>query len=285
MVLKNLKIRYKKFLNSFEKESKVYILPSRFGLFYIVVTFISFVFSLSFGHPLSYFFSIILLVFFVMIAFLTNNYMKGVDIKREESVFLPEGKAELRLSFYHTSSVPAYFQVQILDHDYLVKRFESSLHLDLNDWGLMKNVNIKVSSVYPFFLFKSWKNICLIKNLYIIPSFDKDILGDSDNEEIELRNYIYGDNFSRVNWKRSTEDKQLVVQRIDASQFNHIGKNAVFDLVESRLEKDFAYNYLGELFFYINNRWVIRSPRGSEYTREQLRSNFLLHMESLLYGN
>ncbi|WP_157680674.1 DUF58 domain-containing protein [Bacteriovorax sp. Seq25_V] len=283
--MKNLRARYRKFLNSFEKESKVYILPSRFGFFYLTVTFISFVFSLSFGHPLSYFFSIVLLVFFVMIAFLTNNYMKGIDVQRVDSLILTEENAVLRLSFSHTSSVPAYFHIYILDHDYLVKRYESNLRLDLETWGSVKDVNLKISSVYPFFLFKSWKNILLIKNLYIVPSFTPDVDGEIENEDFELRNYIYGDNYSRINWKRSSDERTLVTSLIEYGESDRLGNIVTFDLVERELKKELAKLYLGKLYFYYQNRWQVRNSSGKIYRTDQLRANILTHMEKFSYGS
>ncbi len=171
---------------------RVFILPTRFGVYFITIIFILFLMSLSYGHSLAIS-ATFLFVSIVMISIIYTNYnLYGVVLKEQRSkkpffnhddfqISLfnewgrprPDIELEVSLQSLHDKKNLTYIGATSL-----LGRMDSSVNLkpltsSKGRRGVYQIERIKVSSSFPFGLFRSWKFLRPLSEqsrLYIFPN-------------------------------------------------------------------------------------------------------------------
>lgn len=182
-------------------------MPSTFGVVYLLITFLSFIFSLSFGHSLTYLYSISMLIFFVFTAFIANGHVKNASILfKEEKIFI----FQKSLKTFNFKINKDFLDLKLRTHSHSFAIINGQLNLKFNNWGTIKTKDIEVSSSYPFFLFRAWKYLQINSDLYILPYIDSNQLQNDSESTPSLKNFSQGDKISRINWKKSFDDKIFI---------------------------------------------------------------------------
>jgi hypothetical protein len=244
--------------NSGAKSNKVFIIPSRFGIFYLLTLFLGIIISVSFGHPFSYFFSSLMFVLFVISSFISNNYLKTVEVKVIPGDFLVEQNSLMAIKLIIESKSD-----EILNCDISISNSKKksvlvngksttvTYYVNFEQWGEIKDLKIGLSSSYPFFLFYTWKYFKMNEAILVYPKVEKAQLNKlKDNtlheySDIELDKYQKGDSLSRVNWKKFSQSGKLYIKQ------DFGGDSEINLLEESLLEKIERERAIGLLCYEI----------------------------------
>ncbi len=234
-----LSLRLQSQLDNFEK---IYIIPTKFGIAFFSVNFISFIIALAFGHQFSYIFSISLLVIFVTSAMITNQYMKNILVKTTQSFVISSSSDDVFLPISLENHEEEVVDINIISVEKNIEvqsnhpSCESQMPLGKKSVGVYETHKLKMNSTYPLFLFKAWKSVDLKASVVIYPksSLVQRNEGSTTNDsinEIEHIKYRVGDNLSKVDWKIYARKGELF-SKVD------IGNNAqVFIIDESIILK------------------------------------------------
>lgn len=180
--LSQLQSRFKDLLS--KRYHRIYILPTQFGSYFILVIFILFLMSLSYGHSLAITGTFLFVSIVVMSTFYTNYNLSGIRFKANEksktyrplSLFKGEDlvlkfknlskkpRPDLRFdlevkrgqSLYKISGFKSFTKVQ--DHKVVFKTIYQNRSLKR---GVYKIQSLKVSSHFPFGLFGAWSYLQL----------------------------------------------------------------------------------------------------------------------------
>jgi len=164
-------------------------------------------------------------VLFVISSFISNSYVKHLKLSLVPSQNICEEESLMPLKLLVESmgdevvncSVEYEKKIkEVVVHD---KSSILTYYLKLNGWGNRDKVRVKLFSLYPFFLFYTWKYIELKGDFVVYPLVNKRELNklrdQSQNEfsDIELNKYTQGDPLSRVNWKKYAQSGKLYVKQ------------------------------------------------------------------------
>ncbi|WP_198295308.1 DUF58 domain-containing protein [Bacteriovorax sp. DB6_IX] len=253
--------------------NRVYIIPSRFGLLYLMILSFSIILAVSFGHAFSYYLSALLFVLFIIAAFMSNSYMKNLEIQIVEGDYLVSQSQDYGVKFHaHAIDDPSLSFIleyqsgnkksskEVLIHE---KKSLFTFYYNFFHWGVKKYLRMKVSSSYPFFLFTTWKYLKCEEEFIIYPKVSKRSFNrhkdtsQKEYDDIELRAYIQGEPLSRVHWKKYAQTSQLIVKTelggesdinlIDENLLNKIDKEIAVGIIcheiqeHIRKSKSFAY--------------------------------------------
>jgi len=269
------------------KGKKTYIIPSRFGLFYLMILFLSIIISVSFGHPFSYFFTSLLFVIFIISAFWANSYVSNLNVSsfNQDSLVQESKDFSLRLNISGPGQDIINCQVQH-DKGQSVDIFEDrseahiSVHSSFSKWGVKDSIRVKLSSSYPYFLFYTWKYINLEDRVYVYPSVDQTEMNkliDKNLQEfsdIEIDEYHKGDPLSRIYWKKvSSTGKYYIKQDVG-------GDSEINILDEAILQNESIENGVGVLCHSIHNH--IKSGKSFAYKSKDGRLKIVSHRKNML---
>lgn len=180
-------------------------------------------------------------VLFVISSFVSNSYLKTVEIKLIPGEFLVEEGALMPLKLLVESKSD-----EILNCDISIKNSEKksvlvkgksttlTYYTSFEKWGEIKDIKIRISSSYPFFLFYTWKFFKIPESILVYPKVEKAQLNKlKDNSlheysDIELDKYQKGDTLSRVNWKKFAQSGKLFVKQ-------DLGGDSEINLLEENL--------------------------------------------------
>lgn len=265
---------FNQFQIKFKRTNKVYIIPSRFGMMFVFITFLSFIFSLSFGHSLSYLFSISLIIFFLLCAVSANNYLADFILSYPTIDIFAKEFSKLNIKFEKNSELNwSTFKIYFRYNGKMKQITNGQFSFETNTWGTLKHCEILVESYFPFFLFKTWKYIDYTSNIFIYPvaNVQMDSIVDKDFEP-NIRPFVDGDLYSKINWKKSRLDKLITNIMENNSEEGDVKPAFTFD--ESILINELSTNDIKELllkFDYMNqiSSHVIRSD-GSKFSKVEV---------------
>lgn len=211
-------------------------MPTKFGTLFLIIIFLSFIFSLSFGHSLSYFFSITLLSLFVVAAFISNNLASGITLHPKNKELIGHVGQEVVNELILGANSHSYFSVEIpLAQKEVFSRYDNVNNLKNYNYKsnefkstfsqrghyILKNLLIK--STYPFGIFKTWKYLNADVHFYICSQLIELNISSVDSD-IEARQYQEGDSLSRINWKRSARGNDIIVNSFEKRQLSELGE-------------------------------------------------------------
>ena len=211
---------------------KVYIIPTRFGLAFFSVNFISFVIALAFGHQFSYIFSISLLVTFVTSAMITNQYMKNINIRPILNYSIGEEGDEILLPVSIENKEEQVIDLNLKTNEEFKKIhsnnevFETNFIFKNEKVGIYQSEKFRLNTTYPLFLFKAWKTKEIRTLLLIYPKShffeSREHYVDKEGiHEIEHVKYVEGDNLSKIDWKIYARKNELF-SKIDLGEQSNI---------------------------------------------------------------
>jgi uncharacterized protein (DUF58 family) len=149
------------------RHDKIFILPTRYGLYFIVIIFTLFLISLSYGHSLAFTTTFVFISLVMTSAHFTNYNLTGVKVI---AFYVPENVQEgvnshFRVSLRNTSN-KTRFDIQIgigkkfiSEPITLPKGETGQINIEVKDLtrGEYLLPRLTISSSFPFGLFYAWK--------------------------------------------------------------------------------------------------------------------------------
>ncbi|WP_372651383.1 DUF58 domain-containing protein [Halobacteriovorax sp.] len=244
--------------------NKTYILPSRFGLGLIFITFLVFIIAITFGHPFSYFITFFLTSIIVVCAFSTNSTISKLKTFHFHDEFIECGNEELvsvnisnreyssSMSLYTTSELSVNEKATIISNENNKLRFS----LKSDHCGILKMSRIKIHTTFPLGIFRAWKYIDSNKQVIVYPK--RVVAGDiyreslyskgSESENIynietkdeflDHRKFRDTDSWKHIDWKAFARGRGLLTKNFSGQDSNAV--------VLSVNHKD-NINYLGKV--------------------------------------
>lgn len=228
------------------KGDRIYILPTRFGIYFLVVIFILFVLALSFGNALALFASI----FFASIAMTSAIYthfnlekivLKGVMLpdmcfageNAAMEVVLENGARKRRFGvrgyiISNTRSKAEDIASMQTGHLTLPFQFEKR--------GIYSQSRLGVETDYPFGIFRSWRYFDINFNIEVAPTpkgdahlppsistkaIETDTKSNTNTSGGEFFShhspYLPGDNYRDIDWKAYAREKGLLKKEFETT--------------------------------------------------------------------
>ena len=244
------------FLRFFEKfggrHNKIFIIPTRYGLYFIVIVFILFLISLSYGHSLAFTTTFVFVALVMTSAHFTNYNLAGVDIiaVHPPADTFEGGEARIKVTLRNTTKKHRFdLFLKVSDYGecdaFTLAPGETSSH-ELSLKGLERGEyeikRITVATSFPFGLFYAWKFWYEKQSFYIFPEITQDNIelpkplsnskerGDHEgNPEIGAeeffghQNYDVGMPLRAIDWKAYARGKGLLLKKfIEQSDVNYI---------------------------------------------------------------
>lgn len=172
---------------------RIYILPTRVGLYFSCVIFILFTISFSYGHSLAYSTSFILVSVLVISLPYTNYNINNISLRLPSGHYQYEGEGEalsvtlLNLAKKERYDIALHFIIKgkagqfefVLDPTDLADSESKSLSLNLNSlpMGRYRELRVRIKSSFPFGLFYSWSYRTIAIDLCVFPPKSKETTG------------------------------------------------------------------------------------------------------------
>lgn len=155
------------------KSFKTFIIPTKFGLYYLAALFILFLISLTYGHSLAFFSSFYFFSIIIVSAHITNFNLSNIKF---ENISYNEFSAIIRLS-NSSNKKREDIVLNFLKANSEPKSIDKSTSwgIELSDRspGLYMLPYIKISTTFPFGLFYSWKYVEVNERIYLFPESRK----------------------------------------------------------------------------------------------------------------
>lgn len=162
------------------RHNRIFILPTRPGAYFLVITFVLFLISLSYGHSLAFTTTFVFVSLIMTSAHFTNYNLSGVEVM---TVSLPPDNfadevISARITLRNASRKHRFDIVCSLykgDHcdPFSMEPEEVKtilLHLPAMKRGHYKGRKVRLSSAFPFGLFRAWKFWSKNFEFYVYPS-------------------------------------------------------------------------------------------------------------------
>lgn len=171
--------------NARTPKTRIYILPTRVGLYFSAVIFILFIISFSYGHSLAYSASFILVSILVISLPYTNYNLNFLKVETAKNHFVHEGEGlPLEVRVINQGQRERYALEMEFTFKGRDKKFQhwlkvgdvaslSTVNLQVllseRKMGHFETVLVKLKSSFPFGLFYSWTYYDLPLDLWIFP--------------------------------------------------------------------------------------------------------------------
>lgn len=256
-------------------QRNIFIFPTGFGFFYLVITCLLFIIGLNYQNNSVYAFCFFLLAVFVAAMLPTFNNLRGLVVKcKPTSVAIAASQVEVPLSL--SSGGRERFQLELLASEPVVvsldKNTERSISLPMR-WsrpGVQRWQNIKLSSAFPLGVYRAWTWLRLDHTVYVAPQpvryTDLIQLLDTgkgraaisrrvDADDLALREYREGDGAREVYWRRAaTWTDQPLLSKVRGEYDEAFVEEGCLDYTRSRAPSHEAK--LADLCF-----WVLECER------------------------
>lgn len=175
---------YKFFEKASQRHNKIFIIPNRYGLYFLSIIFILFLISLSYGHSLAFTTTFVFVSLVMTSAHFTNFNLSGIEVfsLRTPVDFYQGEEASVVVNLRNLSKKTRFDIVISLKHGTRV--FQSrpitlrplenhSVEIPLNNMerGSYQISRVTVSSSFPFGLFYAWKYWYIDSELLVYPPF------------------------------------------------------------------------------------------------------------------
>lgn len=270
-------------INKLKTQSNIYIIPSRFGFYYIVINFLSFMIGLTYGNNLALLISFILVSYFIMVminshfnlkhfnfinlTFNSNFQDNGIginlisknDSKNTISDIHVYNNRRNEIKFCEIENISGVEEINFKNTIFNLPRgYYSSPHILLRSQG-------------PNFLFSTWSYLKTPSEFYVYPKRIQDSQlfnaltdninknqWDEDSYETHI-NYHSSLNHKRIDWKRFSKTNQLLWKKYSAMNYNAL--NLDYDLIsgdpDSKLGK---LSWLVDWAHKQNIEWSLKLP-------------------------
>ena len=207
----------------------IFIFPTGFGAFYLLVTVLLFTIGLIYQNNSVYAFCFFLVAVFVAAIMPTYQNLQGLRCRvSSSSTTIAGGPFDVKL---HVSAAG-------VDRFQLIFRHESEVVLTLYSVeskpvhlgmlyaqpGVFPLPLVKLASVYPLGFFRAWTWLSLEHLIYVAPKpkqyseieqlisarGERSIAFRQDDDELELREYRHGDSARDIYWRKAAAGGQLL---------------------------------------------------------------------------
>ncbi len=210
-------------------QRNIFIFPTSFGAFYLLVTALLFTIGLNYQNNSVYAFCFFLVAVFVAAIMPTFNNLQGLKIRCKASTVTVQGRAA-DVVLYCTGGARERFQLLLHHNPVSVfdmppeRRSEVHLSMSFAQPGVQTMSAIKLHSVYPLGLYRAWTWLSFSHTIYVAPrprrvSELQQLIEPQgravnwqyqDNEERELREYRQGDSARDIFWRRAAGEGPLL---------------------------------------------------------------------------
>lgn len=169
----------KSFLKFSRRHDKIFIIPTRYGIYFLAIIFILFLISLSYGHSLAFTTTFIFVSLVMISAHFTNFNLAGVEVV---AVHPPldlhaKDRGEIRVTLRNNQGKTRFDLLIELGGEFysrpisLGKGEVETVHLpvEFSTRGELELQRITISSSFPFGLFYAWKYWYLDSHFIIYP--------------------------------------------------------------------------------------------------------------------
>ena len=241
-------ISLKKILYYFEEKSikkkNIYIVPTRLGFLYVTVLFTIFLIGLTYTNNLTLIIAFWMLTVFLIQMLKTHRFVKDFQLSHNnlEDTYAKSNKTVI----FNEKEIHPYLSLELQCNSVFIN--SKTLYSNLLR-GVYKIEKLKITSLGPYELFRSWKYADIDKTLLIYPAkkmFEQNDLDDSNNfnsknedQFQEHKRYTQGISSKRIDWKIFAKNDQLFWKKFDTQQNEKeviIIENLSGDL-ETKLEK------------------------------------------------
>ncbi|MFS4458449.1 DUF58 domain-containing protein [Bdellovibrio sp. HCB2-146] len=219
----------------FKRRKRTYIIPSRFGLAFGIMTLVLFFMAVGYANNLIYIFVFFLTSVGFTGMLITNRNVQRVEIItiKGQDLFATE-EGSLLLEFHNNDSAPSWdMEARLEKTDVKTKKtpvaaFTSKeVRLDFMSphRGLQKLPRFILESTFPFGLLRAWKVFKFDAEILIYPSregtriFPQDSVGGEDLQKQGLfrdhREFQTADPVSKIDWKASARRQELLVKNYE----------------------------------------------------------------------
>lgn len=228
-------------------KQRTYILPSRYGLLFGVAISILLLLAFGYANNLIFFVCFFLSSFAIVTMYMTNQNVKEVEIRNLSTAsFFADEQGTLTVHLHSQNRQDLLnFRLECQSFDAWVddvpRDLGSSavLFLPKTKRGWHEVSGIKIESVFPYQLFRSWKNIRVTHRYLVFPAREgratfppqgneggqiKSQRQENQEEFIGTKPYEKSDSSRRIDWKSTARAQILQVRKFDSNQ----GENAIF---------------------------------------------------------
>ena len=171
------------------KRPRIYILPTRVGLYFSVVVFILFLISFSYGHSLAYSSAFILISVLIISLPYTNYNINHINVSCVHGFHYYEDEAQELALILSNQSNRERFDIELdltlkgdADHTFharsttLNKSERTNILVPLGalKMGHYQELIVKIKSSFPFGLFYSWSYRRLSVDAWVFPARDRE---------------------------------------------------------------------------------------------------------------
>jgi uncharacterized protein (DUF58 family) len=221
----------------------------------------------TYSNNLVYFLSFFLVGLFLIGMIQANNNLKNLSFERLDISVSPENaKAIGRIWLKNSSKEDKYyFKVSManedIDYEFFVEHIEAgaskmtTFELPTPEAGIYRFRKIKVSSVFPFGIFYTWKLFSINQELLVYPEpqgkfeLEADLLsGDSRHHQTgiggedysEHKKYEHGEPVQHIDWKAFARGRGMLTKKFkdgDSQNFQFFLKDSVSKLELQQMSK------------------------------------------------
>lgn len=224
------------------RHDKIFILPTRYGFYFIAIVFILFLISLSYGHSLAFSTTFIFVSLVMTSAHFTNFNLAGIKVI---ALYIPDNIQEGEASFFRVTlrntANKSRFDIQVC-----IGKDNQSMPISLSGGETgqitfeVKNLKrgeyllkrLTVSSTFPFGLFYAWKYWYEDNLFSVLPAYSENVPnlpnptpnlgkrgGNKGAHEIGAeefyghQNYQEGMPLRAIDWKAYARGKGILLKR------------------------------------------------------------------------
>jgi len=271
---------FEKIRQALNVKGRIYILPTKLGVYFLFITFVLFLFSISYGNPLAYTATFLFSSVIVASTIFTNYNLSGISAKvaLDGKSFYADEKLVLEIALLNNSS-KVRFDLEARHHK---SNSNNSISINANEASTLTVSlpklergeylleKIRVHSSFPFGLFFSWKNIALNQPLFVYPSANGDdhlMEGSSTHSEKESsqtiegnedfyqhKAYIEGESWKRINWKVWAKSNVLLTKQFESpttksfhfnfARLTHLNEEKALEQLSYWVKKAMTENHL-----------------------------------------
>ncbi|WNO61126.1 DUF58 domain-containing protein [Rheinheimera sp. MMS21-TC3] len=207
----------------------IFILPTRYGLWFGLLCVLLYLLGTNYQNNLILLVCYLLLSIWLVSIVLTFANLNGLTLSCSNT---SEGFANkpVAININTKASTPRYMlQFRFVNQSHTVQKdtLDSAISLTINnkERGCFLLPRLKISSCYPFGLWRSWSYVALQQQYWVYPTpikiKDNSVGHNTTNQpnidsEIsqDLRQYQAGDSLNQILWKRLAKDSTKPIVRL-----------------------------------------------------------------------
>ena len=215
-------------------KSKIFILPTREGLVFLLIGVVLFIIALAYTHNLAFSAAAVFMSIVMISAFFTNNNLSMLEVRGVQALGGESGKAELKVSVFNKSRHQRFcLECSLAGFTSFSLNLEGGeggiLSIPLKgERGIYRYERLTLSTKFPFGLFRSWRNYRIPGRAFIYPRFKGALalpvsrggelkggmpssleVGSGSEEFFGHRRYREEDSLYRLDWKAYARKRGL----------------------------------------------------------------------------